>query len=62
MVGGLVLYPKDMIFPIMEDGGVPKPPCGMLEVQLVSIDNLTVGGDLLSKVDPYVVLEVGLRS
>lgn len=58
VVGSLMLYPRDMIIPIMEDGGVPRPPCGMLEVHLVSIDNLTVGGDLLSKVDPYCVVEV----
>ena len=59
VVGDLLQYPNKMSFDIMDGGGVPPPPIGMLQVKVKSVKNITAGGDLLSKVDPYV--ELGVR-
>eukprot|EP01026_Neomeris_dumetosa_P028199 TRINITY_DN2285_c0_g1_i1.p2 TRINITY_DN2285_c0_g1~~TRINITY_DN2285_c0_g1_i1.p2 ORF type:complete len:484 (-),score=80.59 TRINITY_DN2285_c0_g1_i1:358-1809(-) len=54
----MIVYPNHMAFPLMENGGLPPKPAGMLVVRLARIKGLKVGGDLLSKVDPYVELEI----
>ena len=49
----MLIYPNHMSFPIMENGGVPLPPQGMLTVKVLRADKLK-GGSALDKVDPFV--------
>ncbi|KAK9787262.1 hypothetical protein WJX73_001203 [Symbiochloris irregularis] len=58
VMGDMMLYPNSMTFDIMEGGGIQPPPQGILQVTVVRIPKLTGGGDLLSKVDPYVKCSV----
>jgi len=58
VMGDMIQYPNRMTFDIMEHGGVPPPPCGMLQVKIKKVENISAGGDLLGKVDPYVDLAV----
>jgi hypothetical protein len=44
VAGGIVVYPSSLSIPLMEGFGVPPPPKGMLEVLLVGIEQLKVGG------------------
>lgn len=34
VMGDMIQYPNRMTFDIMEHGGVPPPPCGMLQVKV----------------------------
>ena len=49
----MLIYPNQMSFPIMEDGGVPPPPQGMLTVKVLRADKLK-GSSALDKLDPFV--------
>lgn len=49
----MLIYPNQMSFPIMENGGVTPPPQGMLTVKVLRADKLK-GGGALDKLDPFV--------
>ncbi|KAK9809105.1 hypothetical protein WJX72_009433 [[Myrmecia] bisecta] len=56
-ISQFLVYPNKMSFPIMENGGVPHPPIGMLVVKVVSGKNLP-RTDLVGKSDQYIQLAV----
>lgn len=56
-VGDLLVFPNQMSFDIMENGGRLPEPEGMLSIKLCRGFNLR-GGEIFSKTDPFVVLEV----
>ena len=49
----MLIYPNHMSFPIMEGGGIPPPPQGMLTIRVLRADKLK-GGGTLDKIDPFV--------
>jgi len=53
----MMLYPNQFSVDLMEGGGLPPAPVGMLRVNLVRIENLKKS-DLISKSDSYCLLEV----
>jgi hypothetical protein len=53
----LLLYPNKMTFPIMENGGAPPTPKGVLIVKVLRGDKLK-GAEVLGKIDAYVQLSV----
>ena len=53
----MLIYPNSMSFDIMEGGGVPPPPQGMLLIKVIRGSGLK-GKELTSKIDPFV--EVGI--
>lgn len=58
-LGSMLIYPNSMSFDIMEGGGVPPPPQGMLLIKVLRGSGLK-GKELTSKIDPFV--EVGTCS
>lgn len=57
VIGGMMLYPKKFSVDLMEGGGIPPNPAGMIRVNLLRIENLS-STDIMSKSDPYCLLEV----
>eukprot|EP00951_Prasinocladus_malaysianus_P001380 scaffold9426_cov30-Prasinocladus_malaysianus.AAC.1 len=57
IVGDMLVFPNQMSFDIMENGGRPPEPEGMITVKLVKGTGLRSANDLFSKCDPFVVLE-----
>lgn len=53
----MLIYPNSMSFDIMERGGVPPPPQGMLLIKVLRGSGLK-GKEVMSKIDPFV--EVGV--
>lgn len=53
----MMLYPNQFSVDLMEEGGRPPSPFGMLRVKLNRIENLKKG-DAPAKVDVYCLLEV----
>lgn len=49
----MLIYPNSMSFDIMEGGGVPPPPQGMLLIKVLRGSGLK-GKELTSKIDPFV--------
>ncbi|CAL8470422.1 g9964 [Coccomyxa elongata] len=58
VLGDLIVYPNRMTFDIMPGGGKPPEPIGMLVVKVKNVSDIHGGGDLFSKVDPFVQLSV----
>ncbi|KAL3130563.1 hypothetical protein ABBQ38_008369 [Trebouxia sp. C0009 RCD-2024] len=56
-LGSMLIYPNSMSFDIMEGGGVPPPPQGMLLVKVLRGTGLK-GTELTSKIDPFVEMTV----
>lgn len=56
-LGSMLIYPNSMSFDIMEGGGVPPPPQGMLLIKVLRGSGLK-GNEVTSKIDPFV--EVGI--
>ena len=52
-LGSMLIYPNSMSFDIMEGGGVPPPPQGMLLIKVLCGSGLK-GKELTSKIDPFV--------
>ena len=52
-----MLYPNQFSVDLMEGGGQPPAPLGMLRVKLIRIENLKKS-DIISKSDSYCLLEV----
>ena len=52
-----MLYPNQFSVDLMEGGGQPPAPVGMLRVKLIRIENLKKS-DIISKSDAYCLLEV----
>mmetsp|Transcript_21148 Transcript_21148/g.58683 ORF Transcript_21148/g.58683 Transcript_21148/m.58683 type:complete len:654 (+) Transcript_21148:121-2082(+) len=57
-VGDMLVFPNQMSFDIMPNGGRPPEPEGMLTVTVLKANGLKSSGDLFSKSDPFVVVEV----
>ena len=53
VLGSMLIYPNHMSFDIMEGGGIPPPPQGMLTVRVLRADKLK-GGGTIDKIDPFV--------
>lgn len=53
----MLIYPNSMSFDIMEGGGIPPPPQGMLLIKVLRATGLK-GKELLSKIDPFVEVRV----
>ena len=53
VLGSMLKYPNHMSFDIMEGGGIPPPPQGMLTVRVLRADKLK-GGGTIDKIDPFV--------
>lgn len=56
-LSSMLIYPNSMSFDIMEGGGIPPPPQGMLLIKVLRGSGLK-GKELTSKIDPFV--EVGI--
>lgn len=56
-LGTMLIYPNSMSFDIMEGGGVPPPPQGMLLIKVLRGSGLK-GKELTSKIDPFVEVSV----
>lgn len=54
------VYPNQISVPLMENSGLPKPPCGMLELTVESCSGLK-SADLIGKGDPYVKMAIQKR-
>lgn len=52
VLGGMMIYPNCMSFPIMKNFGVPPPPIGALNIKLLRGENIK-GGD-----DTYIKIQV----
>lgn len=52
-----MLYPNQFSVDLMEGGGLPAPPSGMLQVELKKVEGLK-NMDTFSKNDTYVLIEV----
>ncbi|CAD7700524.1 unnamed protein product [Ostreobium quekettii] len=57
VIGNMMLYPNQFSVDLMEGGGLPPPPTGMLQVELKKVEGLK-NQDLLSKNDTYVMITV----
>lgn len=57
VIGNLMLYPNQLTVDLMEGGGLPAPPSGMLQVELKKVEGLK-NMDTFSKNDTYVLFEV----
>lgn len=55
-----MVYPNQINVPLMENSGLPKPPVGMLEINVIRASGLRTG-DTFSKGDPYVRISVQER-
>lgn len=55
-----MLYPNQFSVDLMEGGGLPPAPTGMLRCNLIRIENL-MKSDMISKSDAYCLLEVDLQ-
>lgn len=53
----MLIYPNSMSFNIMEGGGVPPPPQGMLLIKVLRGTGLK-GTELTSKIDPFVEVSI----
>lgn len=53
----MLIYPNSMSFDIMEGGGVPPPPQGMLLIRVLRGSGLK-GKELTSKIDPFVEVSI----
>lgn len=56
-LGTMLIYPNSMSFDVMEGGGVPPPPQGMLLIRVLRGSGLK-GKELTSKIDPFVEVSV----
>lgn len=48
----MLIYPNSMTFDIMDGGGIPPPPQGMLTIKVLRGDKLGSAG--IGKIDPFV--------
>ena len=48
----MLIYPNSMTFDIMEGGGIPPPPQGMLTIKVLRAHGLGSAG--IGKIDPFV--------
>lgn len=55
-LGTMLIYPNSMTFDIMEGGGIPPPPQGMLTIKVLRAHGLGSAG--IGKIDPFVELTV----
>ncbi|DBA90530.1 TPA: hypothetical protein ACH3X1_003782 [Trebouxia sp. C0004] len=55
-LGTMLIYPNSMTFDIMEGGGIPPPPQGMLSIKVLRAHGLGSSG--VGKIDPFVELTV----
>lgn len=51
-LGTMLIYPNSMTFDIMEGGGIPPPPQGMLTIKVLRANGLGSAG--IGKIDPFV--------
>lgn len=58
IVGDMLVFPNQMSFDIMENGGRATEPEGMLTVKLLKATNLKNSSDMFSKADAFAVIEV----
>mmetsp|Transcript_9432 Transcript_9432/g.22710 ORF Transcript_9432/g.22710 Transcript_9432/m.22710 type:complete len:583 (-) Transcript_9432:189-1937(-) len=58
VVGDMLVFPNQMSFDIMENGGRAPEPEGMLTIKVLRGSNLRSPGELFTKSDPFVVVEV----
>ena len=54
----MLIYPNSMTFDIMEGGGIPPPPQGMLTIKVLRGDKLGSAG--IGKIDPFVEVSFSL--
>eukprot|EP00803_Ostreobium_quekettii_P010414 evm.model.scf_2737EXC.1 EVM.evm.TU.scf_2737EXC.1 scf_2737EXC:263-9582(+) len=57
VIGNMMLYPNQFSVDLMEGGGLPAPPTGMLQVEVRKVEGLKKT-DLIGKNDVYAVAEV----
>ncbi len=51
-LGTMLIYPNSMTFDIMDGGGIPPPPQGMLTIKVLRAHGLGSAG--IGKIDPFV--------
>lgn len=59
VLGSMLIYPNHMSFDIMEGGGIPPPPQGMLTIRVLRADKLK-GGGTIDKIDPFVEVQTSV--